>query len=155
MKTLRFLLVVNLLVSGFLFFEYSQIEKRFEDRILKVRGLVVADSTGVERVIIAAPLPKPIILGKRFPRGDNVSGVMLYDAEGNERGGYVTSDSYPNVFLTLDDLGRQRALFLAEPQGATSLFLWADNNNQFNLTTTDEETSLEVLSNGKHLIEEK
>src|SRR5512135_925068 len=70
------------------------------DRILTLRGLAIVDARGVERVRIQAPLPDPLILGKRFPRGGPVSGVILSDDEGNERSGYVTSDGYPNVFFT-------------------------------------------------------
>lgn len=92
--------------------------------ILKVRGLVVIDGSGVERVRIQAPLPDPLVLGKRFPRGGAVSGILLFDAEGNERSGYVTSDGYPNVFFTLDSLARQHVLFITEPQGDPTLRLW-------------------------------
>ena len=50
---------------------------------LRVRELVVVDANGTPRVRIAAPLPDPIMLGKRSKRGDAVSGLLLYDAEGN------------------------------------------------------------------------
>ncbi len=150
MKILYSLLVVNLISTAFLAHQYFNMNK-FSDKILKVRGLVVVDSTGVERVVLGAPLPNPIILGKRYPRGGNTSGILLYDANGTERSGYVTDDNYPNVFFTLDAIGPQRALFLAEPQGATSLWLWSDNNNRFAVTTSIDTTSFEILSNGKKL----
>jgi hypothetical protein len=72
---------------------------------LQVRELIVVDANGTPRVRIAAPLPDPIMLGKRSKRGDSSSGVLLYDAEGNERGGYVT-DEERNVALTLDEINR-------------------------------------------------
>jgi len=41
--------------------------------ILTVRGLIVVDEKGVERVRIGSPLPGPMINGKREPRqGANV-----------------------------------------------------------------------------------
>jgi hypothetical protein len=49
---------------------------------------------------------------------------MLYDHEGQERGGYVTGDSYGNIFLSLDSKISQRVLFMAEPQGAAVLKMW-------------------------------
>ncbi|MGH7151355.1 MAG: hypothetical protein ACREIU_11690 [Planctomycetota bacterium] len=67
--------------------------------------LVVVDAKGTPRVRIAAPLPDPIMLVRRSKRGDPVSGVLLYDAEGNDRGGYVT-DEDRNVALTLDEINR-------------------------------------------------
>ena len=72
---------------------------------LRVREIVVVDANGTPRVRIAAPLPDPIMLGKRSKRGGEVSGIILYDAEGNERGGYVT-DEERNVALTLDEINR-------------------------------------------------
>src|SRR5262249_25046642 len=49
--------------------------------VLRVRGLVVVDENGTERVRIEAPLPDPIMLGKRIPRGGAVSGILLFDEE--------------------------------------------------------------------------
>ena len=73
---------------------------------LTLRELVVVDANGTPRVRIAAPLPDPIMLGKRFRRGGAVSGILLYDAEGNERGGYVTGDESRDAALTLDEINR-------------------------------------------------
>jgi len=75
------------------------------DSVLVVRTLSVVDARGVERVRIAAPLPDPIMLGRRFERGEAVSGIIIYDSEGNERGGYVTDESR-NAALTLDEINR-------------------------------------------------
>lgn len=75
------------------------------DSVLVLRAISVVDARGVERVRIAAPLPDPIMLGRRFERGDAVSGILIFDAEGNERGGYVT-DEYRNAALTLDEINR-------------------------------------------------
>lgn len=74
--------------------------------LIRARRIEVIDGRGVERVIIAAPLPDPMLLGKRTARGDAVSGILILDAEGNERGGYVTGDTSRDAALTLDELGR-------------------------------------------------
>ena len=120
--------------------------------ILTVRGLVVVDGNGVERVRIAAPLPDPLVLGKRFPRGGTISGILLSDEEGNERSGYVTSDGYPNVFFTLDSLARQHVLFMAEPQGDPTLNLW-DGPSAFRLTVGAEGPQLRIMSGDKTLLD--
>jgi len=73
---------------------------------LTLRELVIVDARGTPRVRIAAPLPDPIMLGKRFKRGDAVSGILIHDAEGNERGGYVTGDESRDAALTLDEINR-------------------------------------------------
>jgi hypothetical protein len=76
-----------------------------KDSVIVVRALSIVDARGVERVRIAAPLPDPIMLGRRFERGEQVSGILLYDSEGNERGGYIT-DENRNAALTLDEINR-------------------------------------------------
>jgi hypothetical protein len=60
--------------------------------ILRVRGLSVVDERGMERVYIGAPVVDPLRFGKRFRRGP-VSGILLFDCAGNERSGYVTTDT--------------------------------------------------------------
>lgn len=120
--------------------------------VLKVRGLVVVDGNGVERVRIQAPLPDPLILGKRLPRGGAVSGILLSDEEGNERSGYVTSDGYPNVFFTLDSLARQHVLFITEPQGDPTLRLW-DGASAATLSAGADNPALKLTSGSKILFE--
>jgi hypothetical protein len=65
---------------------------------LRVRKITVVDAKGTERLWIGAPVPNPIFQGKRVNRSGPVSGVVLLDADGNERGGYVTSDLSGEVF---------------------------------------------------------
>ncbi|WCM41917.1 hypothetical protein MG290_13385 [Flavobacterium sp. CBA20B-1] len=159
---LKYLLLLNLLITAGLviyIIKNNNLEIDLSNEVLKVRGLVVTDSTGVERIIIGTNLPPAQSFGYRFYRGDNsaVSGVMLYDHEGQERGGYVTDDSYGNIFLTLDSKVSQRVLFMAEPQGASVLKMWGKNGNQINLGTSDDGTWMDILDNGEkqNLIEKK
>lgn len=122
------------------------------ENILRVRGIVVIDENGTERVWIGAPVPEPLILGKRFPRGGNMSGIILFDEEGNERSGYCTSDGYPNVLFTLDSIGQQHVLFMAEPQGDTALRIW-NGGNSFKLSIGAEASKLVLSQGGKVLFE--
>jgi hypothetical protein len=149
------LLVTGLLVAwlltltGFAALESRERSAAKPAEILRVRGLIVVDQNGTERVRIEAPLPDPIMLGKRIPRGGSVSGILLFDEEGNERSGYVTSDGYPNVFFTLDGLAQQHVLFLAEPQGSATLRMWAGDGNVVNLGVGDEAPSFKMSKQGK------
>jgi len=150
----QILLLINTFVLiGILAHIYlnRDLELDLSQEVLKVRGLVVTDSLGVERVIIGSPLPPPQLHGYRFDRGENadVSGVMLYDAEGQERSGYVTDNDYGNVFFTLDSKTSQRVLFMVEPQGAASLKLWGRNGNELSLGSSDQGSWLEGVSNGQ------
>ncbi|MBW3570136.1 MAG: hypothetical protein KY467_03415 [Gemmatimonadetes bacterium] len=94
------------------------------DSVLRVRGLVVVDAAGVERVVIGAPVPDPLIYGRRAPRLGGGAGILLMDPDGNERSGYLTSDQVGEVFLTLDAAARQQALFLANATGGAHVSVW-------------------------------
>ncbi|WP_224483864.1 hypothetical protein [Robertkochia aurantiaca] len=153
-KTLTILLFLNLIFTaliGLYLYQNNTLEVDFSDDILKVRGLVVVDSLGVERVILGAPLPPPQMHGYRFDRGENseVSGVMLYDSEGQERSGYVTDNDYGNVFFTLDSKTSQRVLFVAEPQGTATLRMWGKNGNQVEIGSGDEGSWIRARKNGE------
>lgn len=127
-------------------------DSEYQEKILRVRGIVVVDENGTERVWIGAPVPEPLILGKRFPRGGSMSGIILFDEEGNERSGYCTSNGYPNVLFTLDSIGQQQVLFMAEPQGDTALWLW-NGENSFKLNVGEEVSSMKLSYEGNVLFE--
>lgn len=143
------LIICLITMSGFAVFKTRVSDSSTPSDILRVRGLVVVDENGTERVWVGAPLPEPLILGKRHPRGSNVSGILLFDEEGNERSGYVTSDGYPNVFFTLDSVGRQHVLFLNEPQGSPTLMLWDTNNNALQLSVNEESPQMKLTRQGE------
>src|SRR5436305_8922399 len=88
---------------------------------LKVSELVVVDPKGVERVRIGGDLPDAVINGRRVPRGEKASGVLIYDATGQERGGYVTFDPSGNAALTLDTRRQQVVLLAADPESGAAL----------------------------------
>ena len=91
---------------------------------LRVRELIVVDSQGVVRVRLGVHLPDAMINGRRLPRGEDASGILLYDDSGRERGGYVTFAPSGNVALTLDTREKQAALFAAGPDGGATARLW-------------------------------
>lgn len=90
-KIVYFLTALNLITFSFYLFSFSNKgTKSPSDTILKVGGIVIVDSLGIERVVIGAHLPDPNFSnGYRVAaRGKlgSVSGVMLFDHEGQERG---------------------------------------------------------------------
>jgi hypothetical protein len=120
---------------------------------LRLRRLAIVDENGIERVVLGAPVPNPIILGERTGRGGKASGILLFDAEGNERSGYVTADVYPNVIFTLDSLGKQQVLFMTEPHGSTALWLRA-GENAFQLSLNDKSPHLKMTRAGQTIFEQ-
>jgi hypothetical protein len=121
-----------------------------QNSVLRVRGLVVVDENGTERVQIGAPLPDPLTLGKRSKRVGAISGILLMDDDGNERSGYVTSDATGEVFLTLDNVGGQTAMFYANPHTGSQLYVRdIDNGNFLELNATGKNPGLTIVRQGK------
>jgi len=117
-----------------------------KDGILHVRGLVVEDGNGHERVRLGSALPDPMIHGVRQTRSGVISGLIISDSEGNERGGYVTSDRFGEAFFSLDSEDEQQVLFLANPKGGVHLDLFDSKGN---------EADLAVFPNGPKLTMKK
>jgi hypothetical protein len=115
--------VLVLVVCGWTFRQQQQPDT------LRVRQIVIVDEKGTERVWIGAPVPDPIIQGQRQKRQGPVSGIVLLDAKGNERGGYVTSDLSGEVFMSLDSEKGQEALFLANPGGGAHVSIFDGQGN--------------------------
>lgn len=115
--------------------EQPVIEQVTKDSILRVRGLVIVDENNTERVWIGAPAAQPLIMGKRINRGDDsFSGILLFDEQGTERSGYGT-DSSGAVYLTLDEVGRQVATFIAQPIGGVRLTMNTNDDGKQKIVT--------------------
>jgi hypothetical protein len=94
---------------------------------IKAREIAVVDANGFVRARLSGDLPDAVMAnGRVSKRGSKAAGVMLYDEEGIERGGYVTQDKDSNVMLTLDSKHRQATWFIAGPSEdqVSSLRLW-------------------------------
>jgi len=103
---------------------------------LTVKRLAVVDEKGTERVVISAPLPEPMINGKRGKRDSSVSGMLIYDPKGNERGGYVTSDGGDlAALLTLDSENDQ--VFTAYANAGSGATVWVANEKHQNVVMSD------------------
>lgn len=59
---------------------------------LVVRRVDIVDEEGVIRLSLASPTPEPIIDGIQYRRAFPVSGVVVFDREGSERGGFGVAD---------------------------------------------------------------
>lgn len=135
----------------------TQPDRKITD-VLRVREINVVDGNGVTRVKIGAPLAHAVVDGhQNKSRGgrpeDTISGILLFDAEGNERSGYATVDhGYSNVMLTLDDQNKQHAMFIAEPTGATTLRLFnADTKDRVDVAISKDGPSISMMKRGKEI----
>jgi hypothetical protein len=118
---------------------------------LTVKRLAVVDDKGIERVVIAAPLPDPVVHGKRFKREGALSGILIYDPKGDERGGYATNDAESSgALLTLDSEDGQVFTAYANPSGknGATVSLESDKRDAITLTTYDQ-PRIQMRQNGK------
>ena len=122
--------------------------------MLRVRQIVIVDEKGTERVWIGAPVPDPIIQGQRQKRSGPVSGIILLDAKGNERGGYVTSDGSGEVFMSLDSEKTQETLFLANPGGGSHLSIFDGQGNLARIGVLNNQPTLLLRRAGNTLFEQ-
>ena len=123
------------------------------DNILKARGLDIVDEHGKVRVRIGAPLPEPIVMGKRQKRDDSIAGILIYDALGNERGGYVTDNSVGNAFLTLDSNTGQEVTLVAYPNGGAEFGISDDEKNKVVMSAMKNGPKFRLLRQGKTVTE--
>ncbi|MGA2002037.1 MAG: hypothetical protein ABSG70_01570 [Terriglobales bacterium] len=142
-----------IVVASVLLVQWKEIRSCQNPQKLRVRELAVVDERGTERVLLAAPLPEPMGKeGKRGTRGGGtLSGIIIADATGTERGGYATGDSYANAILTLDGQGHQTVLLLAEPDGSTMFRIWNGEKGSITMGVEDD-TFLNLKQNGKPVL---
>lgn len=153
-----FYTLLVLLVTAFVSFTTIQKTNAGADitanSVLRVRGLIVVDQNGKERVQIGAPLPDPLMQGKRYKRQGAVSGILLMDAEGTERSGYFTSEEPGTVALTLDTVQGQTAMFLANDEKGANLQIFdRDNGHSVRLLAVGDSPNVIVTRQGKRIFQ--
>jgi hypothetical protein len=121
-----------------------------QQEFLTVRGLSVVDETGTVRVRIGAPLPDPVSNGHQGKRDAPLSGILVYDAAGDERGGYATDDvkSGGNALLTLDSKDDQVVTLVAYPHRGAELGLQHVRGSAVALRSLKEGSSIVILNDG-------
>jgi len=128
-----------LLVGYMAFSHVRDVQAQSTPKDLTLRRLAIVDEKGVERVIIAAPAPDPIVRGRSVKRAGAVSGVLIYDRDGNERGGYLTNDGDANgAFLTLDGTDGQVFTVYANPANGATLSLNNQKGDGITITTWNQ-----------------
>ncbi len=88
---------------------------------LTVRRVDIVDETGVIRMTLAAPTPAPIIDGIQYKRVFPVSGLVIYDKNGTERGGYGVADIDGSAVVAAEDHVNSDAIgWRVMPDGSVS-----------------------------------
>jgi hypothetical protein len=98
---------------------------------LRLRELDIVDQNGRERIVIASPLPDPIMNGKSQHRTRIVSaGVQFKGPDGNEQGGIALSDDGSFMFGIDDETGRERAHLYYIPKRGSGVYLQGENSKE-------------------------
>ena len=88
---------------------------------LTVRRLDVVDETGTIRMTLGAPTPLPIIDGVQYKRAFPVSGLVVYDKDGSERGGFGIADVAGSMAVVAQDHANNDAIgWRIGPDGSVS-----------------------------------
>lgn len=99
---------------------------------VKTKEVIIVDANGTVRARLGGDLPDAVMANGRIAkRGSKAAGLMIYDEQGIERGGYVTQETGSNAMLTLDSKYHQAALFVAGPgeDQASALQLWTKGSS--------------------------
>lgn len=121
---------------------------------LRIRQLTIVDEKGTDRIVLGAPLPDPVVNGRRVRRSGAVSGIAMLDAKGNERGGFATGDTSGEVFIGLDSETDQEVLFLANPKGGSHLSIYDANRNLVRVGVLQGKPTLLVRQKGETVFEQ-
>jgi hypothetical protein len=110
-----------------LFFRSGQIglvqAKSSTTEKLRVRELDVIDESGRKRIVIAAPLPEPMVNGKLGHPVREVSAAVQFKAQdGTGQGGIAMSDDGSMIVGIDDEHGQERAHLYYRPQRVAPVF---------------------------------
>jgi hypothetical protein len=98
---------------------------------LRLRELDIVDQKGRERIVIASPLPDPIVNGKAGHRIRVVSAAVQFKApDGTEQGGIALSDDGSFMFGIDDETGRERAHLYYIPKRGSGVYLQGENSRE-------------------------
>lgn len=82
--------------------------------VLRIRGLVVEDEQGRDRILIGAPVPK--VAGRK--RQDNATGVLILDENGADRVALAAPTPNPQINGQVGErIGNAAGLILNDPDG--------------------------------------
>ena len=99
---------------------------------IRTTEVTVVDANGIVRARLGGDLPDAVMAdGRVAKRGSKAGGLLIYDEEGLERGGYVTQEEGSNAMLTLDSKHQQAVLLVAAPdkERASALRMWTGESS--------------------------
>lgn len=108
---------VLLVVLGLVVFSEWTARAQKQADTMRLRQLTIVDEKGIERVVIGAPVPDPMMGGLRQKRRSAATGVVINDATGDERGGFGILDD-GTLTACLDSKAGEGTCMFVLPNGA-------------------------------------
>jgi hypothetical protein len=94
---------------------------KIDQERLTVRRLDVVDENGTIRMTLGSPAPQPIVDGLQYKRVFPVSGLVIYDKDGSERGGFGVADIEGSAVVASQDHANNDAIgWRISPDGSVS-----------------------------------
>lgn len=91
-----------------------------QDR-LTVRRLDIVDEHDTIRMTLGSPTPQPIVDGIQYRRVFPASGLVIYDKDGSERGGFVVADIEGSAVVAAQDHANNDAIgWRISPDGSVN-----------------------------------
>lgn len=123
-----------------------------EESILRLRGIILTDQHGIERMWLGAPVDQPITMGKRFNRGSTAHGIILLDEEGNERGSFAIHDESSTIALTMDNVSKMVYNLSTGPTGGVTERVLDKYGNSIVMGTGQSGAYLKLASKDSSLV---
>jgi hypothetical protein len=94
---------------------------KVDEERLTVRRLDIVDANGTIRMTLGSPTPSAIIDGIQYKRVFPVSGLVIYDKDGSERGGFAIADIAGSAVVVAQDHANNDAIgWRISPDGSVS-----------------------------------
>ena len=100
----------------------TRVAKVDRERLI-ARRIDVVDSKGVIRMTLAGDAPAPIVDGIEYKRHVPVGGLIIWDEEGNERGGIGFNSARSTTQLSFDYAAQEAVAVLSREDGTTEIVM--------------------------------
>lgn len=123
-----------------------------EDSVLKLRGIILTDKNGIDRMWLGTPVDKPIVMGKRMNRGSTAHGIILLDEQGNERGSFAIHDESSSIALTMDNVSKMVYNLSTGPTGGVTEWIRDKYGNTILLATGQDGPFVKLSSKDSSIL---
>lgn len=119
-RRLRFMMAAWAITTALLLLAGWRSSDRHD--VIIAKRVVIEDGKGVQRLILGAPTPDPVMGGKMQKRRSPYTGLVINDGNGDERGGIGMMDD-GTMLMCFDQNGRERACSYVLPNGRAGILI--------------------------------